>query len=77
MRAAPFARHALAHEIDIGVIVVGRPMTLEIIEKGRPIGLEAMRLEIAQRKRKAMIDADQGRRVLGEPLHQPFRDAAA
>jgi hypothetical protein len=52
-------------------------MTLEIIEKGRPIGLEAMRLEIAQRKRKAMIDADQGRRVLGEPLHQPFRDAAA
>src|SRR5262249_10794463 len=28
------AHHALAHEIDIGVIVVGRPMALEVIEEG-------------------------------------------
>ena len=52
------AHHALADEIDIGVVVVGRPMALEIVEEGGPVGLEAMRLEIAKWKRKAMIDAD-------------------
>ena len=44
------AHHALAHEIDISVIIFGRPMALEIVEEGRPVGFEAMRLEIAQRK---------------------------
>src|SRR5262249_6682251 len=52
------AHDALADEIDIGVVVVGRPMVLEIVEEGGPIELEAMRLEIAQRKGKAVVDAD-------------------
>jgi hypothetical protein len=34
-------------------------MALEIIEEGGPVGLQAMRLEIAQRKREAVVDADQ------------------
>jgi acyl-CoA synthetase (NDP forming) len=32
------AHHALAHEIDISVIVVGRPMALEIVEEGGQSG---------------------------------------
>jgi hypothetical protein len=40
-------------------------MALEIVEKRRPCGLEAMRLEILQRKRKAVIDADQCGCLLG------------
>ena len=35
-----------------------------------------MHLEIAQRERKAVVDADQRRHVLGQPFHQPFGDAA-
>jgi tRNA U54 and U55 pseudouridine synthase Pus10 len=38
------AHHALADEIDVGVIVVGRPMAVEIIEESGPIGFEAVRL---------------------------------
>ena len=39
-------------------------------------GFRPMHLEIAQRKREAVVDADQRRRVLGQPLDQPFGDAA-
>jgi hypothetical protein len=51
-------------------------MALEIVEEGRPVGLEGMRLEIAQRKRQAVINADQRRRVRGKPLHQPLGNTA-
>ena len=40
----------------MGVIVVGRPVVLEIVEKGWPVRLEGMHLEIAQRKREAAGD---------------------
>lgn len=52
------------------------PMVLKIVEEGGPVGDEAVRLEIAQRKREAVIDADQCRPILGKPLHEPFGDAA-
>jgi len=45
------------------VIVVGRPVVLEIVEKGWPVRLEGMHLEIAQRKREAVVNANQGRRI--------------
>ena len=77
MRAAPLPTSAVADEIDVGVILVGRPMALEIVEEGGPVGLQSMRLEIAQRKREAVVDADQRGRVLGQPFHQPFGDAAS
>src|SRR5207237_4057557 len=41
------AANTLAHEIDVGVIFIGRPMPLEILEEARPVGLKPMRLEIA------------------------------
>ena len=64
----------MTDEINIDVLV-GRPMALKIVEKGGPIGLEPMDLEIAQRKREAVVDADQRWRGLGKSLDQPFRDA--
>ena len=66
------ARRALADKINVGVILVGRPMALEIVEEGGPIVLQSMHLEVAQRKRKAVVDADQRGQVLGQLVDQPF-----
>jgi hypothetical protein len=71
------AHHAVAHKIDIDVILVGRPVALEIIEEARPVWQQPVRFEIAQREGKAVVDADQRWRALGEPFHQPFGDALA
>jgi hypothetical protein len=46
------------------VILIGRPVALEIVEKRRPVGLQPVNLEIAQRKGKAVVNADQGGNVL-------------
>jgi hypothetical protein len=29
---------AVAHELDIGVILIGRPVALEVVEEARPVG---------------------------------------
>jgi hypothetical protein len=70
------AEPALTYEIDIGVVFVGWPMLLEIIEESGPIRLQTVRLEIAQRKRKTVIDTGQRGRLFGQPWSQPFGDAA-
>jgi hypothetical protein len=41
---------------------------LEIMEEGGPVRFEAMHLEIAQREGQALVDADQHRHVLSQPL---------
>ena len=66
---------SVANEIDVGVVLVGRPMALEIVKKGRPVALQAIRLEIAQREREAVVDAYQRWHVFGQPFDQPFGDA--
>src|SRR5258708_6742499 len=53
------------------------PVPLEIVEEAPPVGQQPVRLEIAQRERKAVVDADQRGRILGQPFHQPFGDALA
>jgi hypothetical protein len=58
---------AIADEIDVDVLV-GRPMALEIVEEGGPIGLEAIRLEIAQREGKAVVDTYQRGGILGQSI---------
>jgi hypothetical protein len=47
-------------------------VALKIIEERGPIWSEVMHLEIVQREREAMVDADQRRSILGQPLDQPF-----
>jgi len=51
-------------------------MALEIVEEGGPVGLYVMHLEIAERKREAVVYPDQHRWVFGQPLDKPFGDAA-
>ncbi len=51
-------------------------MALKIVEKLLPVGREMMKLKVPQRKRKAMVDADQRGNILGQFLYQPFGDAA-
>ena len=65
----------ITHEIDIGVRAIGGPMPLKVFEERRPVGRQPMRLEVAQRKRKPVIDANDRRNVFREPLGQPVRDA--
>jgi len=69
------AGEAIAHEIDIDVLI-RRPVALEVVEERGPVRHEPVHLEIAQRKRKSVVDADQGGYVLGQSLHQPLRDPA-
>ena len=67
---------AIAHEIDIGMIGISRPVPLEIIEKSGPVWQEPMDLEVAQGKREGVIDADDRWDVLSKSFDQPFRDPA-
>jgi dihydrofolate reductase len=67
----------ITHEIYISVRAIGGPMPLKVFEERRPVGRQPMRLEVAQRKRKPVIDDYDRRDVFREPLGQPVRDAAA
>ena len=58
------AECALADEIHIGVILVGWPMLLEVIEERPPVGLEAMHLEVAKREGEPVINSNQRSSVL-------------
>ncbi len=72
-RNAPPARASLsrsavsgraeAHEIDIGMTSIRRPVPLEIVEESGPVWQEAVDFEIAQGKREGVIDADDCRDV--------------
>src|SRR5579883_3252854 len=65
----------LSHEVHIGVLFISWPMTLEIVEEYRPVRLEPICLEVAQRKREAVIDADNRSGWLGQPGDEPFGEA--
>lgn len=67
---------AEAHEIDIGMIGIRRPMPLEIIQERWPVRQQPMDLKVAQGKREGVVDADDCRDVLGKSFDQPFRDPA-
>ena len=68
---------ALAHEIDVGVLLVGRPVALEIVEKGWPIQRQPVMLEIRQQNREAVVAAPaHGDRRGGRGLHG-IRDSRA
>jgi hypothetical protein len=52
------ARGAVADEVDVSVVLVRRPMTLEVAEEGRLVRLEVIDLEIPHREREAVVDAN-------------------
>jgi hypothetical protein len=51
---------AVPNEIDVDVLV-GRPVALEVVKEGRPVLRQSILLKVAQWKRKAVVDADEGR----------------
>src|SRR5919206_4201229 len=69
------AHAAVAHEIDIRVVVVGRPMALKVVEKYWPIERQPMCLEVPHRERECMIDPDQCRLVFSKLRGQPLGNA--
>jgi hypothetical protein len=58
------ADEAVADEIHVDTVSVGRPMALKVLKERGPIGRQLVDFEIAQREREGMIDANQGRNVL-------------
>jgi hypothetical protein len=68
---------ATADEIDIHVVVIGRPVVSEVIEESGPVGGETVDFEIAQRKGKGVVNANEGGRAVGEFRGEPFGEATA
>ena len=66
------ATFALAYEIDVCIVSVGRPMALKIVEKHRPIAIETIFVEVAERKGECVVQSRERRNVLAELLDQPF-----
>lgn len=54
---------AIADEIDIEIILICGPVPLEVFEERRPMGHQVMNLEIAQRERESVVDANQRRHI--------------
>ena len=50
---------AIAHKINVDVLV-RRPMPLEVVKKCQPIVGQVVLIEIPQRKRKAVVNPNQG-----------------
>ena len=66
---------SIPHEIDIGVVCVGRPVAVEVVEEVLPIGWQAINLKISKGEREGVVDADQRRHLVVQTRQQPFGDA--
>ena len=56
LRASP--AWVLAHEVDVRVVAVCRPVALEVIKERWPIGFESVGLKVPQQEGEAVVDAD-------------------
>jgi hypothetical protein len=59
------AADTIAHKLDVSMVFVCGPVALKIMEELRPSKGQPMLLEICQRKREAMVDADECQTVFG------------
>ncbi len=57
--------------------MIGRPVVLEVVKKCGPIVREVVVFEVAQRKRKAVVNPDEGRRTGAQFIGEPFGESAA
>ena len=71
------ASQAVAHEIDVGMVGVCGPVALEVLQERGPVRLQLVHFEIAQRKRKPVVDADDRWAIFGQAVSQPLGDAPA
>jgi hypothetical protein len=58
------------------MVIVRRPMVLEVFQKRSPIERNMVLGEVAERERKAVIDADKRRHIFGQNHRQPLCDSA-
>ena len=77
MTSRSISTSAIPHEIDIGAVMIRRPMLLKIVQENVPVVREAVFLEVLEREGKPVVNSDQRRRFFRESLDQPFRDALA
>jgi len=63
---------AVSDEVDIGAGFVGRPVSPEVNQEGRPVAGEPVPFEIGQREREGVVNADQSRDVPVEFLMEPL-----
>ena len=75
LQAAP--RGAVSKEAHVRVPGVGRPVVVEVFEEALPIAGESVFLEIGQRERERVVDADDGREVAVEFFAEPFGQTSA
>ena len=73
----PIAMRAVPDEIDIHVVVVRRPVVMEVIEEQGPVGWEAVGFKVAQRKGKRVVDTDKRGRAVAQFGGEPLGEAAA
>ncbi len=71
------AVQSISDELDIQASVIGRPVVLEIVEERRPVGWDAMDFEVAKRKRKRMVDADERGWAVSKFGNEPPAESAA
>src|SRR5260370_780525 len=61
---AAIADETITHKIDVDVFFICWPVCPEVLEECIPLWFELVNFEVAKRKRKAMVDADNCRDVL-------------
>lgn len=59
--------YPLTNEIYIRIVVVGRPVSLEVVKEARPVVRQAVRIEVLLWKRKGVVDPDKRWPVFTEP----------
>src|SRR5687768_12623483 len=67
----------LPDKIDVGVRPIGRPVAAEVVEERGPLTRQLVLLEVGDRERECVVDADDGRWTVGERLDEPPGDAFA
>src|SRR5271156_234862 len=70
------AAGSLANKVDVGMVIICRPMTLKVLEKCSPIERQTVLCKVPVREGKAVVDADKRRDIFGQSLRQPFCDPA-
>jgi hypothetical protein len=58
------------------MVIVRRPMVLEVFQKRSPIERNTVLSEVAEWKRKAVVNADKRRYIFGQNFGQPLRNSA-
>lgn len=51
------AASALSNEVNVSVVLIGRPVLLKIIKKGWPVAGQAVPLKLSKREGRAVVNA--------------------